>query len=104
MLARLGLSSAEDPTHRNRCMNALLQKLHLADLNPGACTGPDGWISDPNGKKLVSYNPATGEPIASIVQATGSTYDAVVSRAAEAFLSWRSVPAPRRGALVRDLG
>src|SRR5205085_11859442 len=53
---------------------------------------------------LVSHNPATGEPIASIVQATAATYDAVVGLATEAFLSWRSVPAPRRGALVRDLG
>jgi aldehyde dehydrogenase (NAD+) len=85
-------------------MNPLLDKLHLIDLNPGACTGPDGWISDSNGKKLVSYNPATGEAIASIVQATAATYDTAVGRAAEAFLSWRSVPAPRRGALVRDLG
>jgi aldehyde dehydrogenase (NAD+) len=85
-------------------MQSLLEKLHLTDLNPGACTGPDGWIADPNGKKLVSYNPATGEPIAAIVQATAATYDAVVSRAAEAFLAWRGVPAPQRGALVRDLG
>src|SRR4051812_1680688 len=85
-------------------MNPLLEKLHLTDLNPGACTGPDGWISDPNGKKLISYNPATGEPIASIVQATAATYDAVVARAAEAFVTWRSVPAPQRGAFLRDLG
>jgi len=85
-------------------MKSLLDKLHLTDLNPGACTGPDGWISDPNGKKLVSYNPATGEAIASIVQATAATYDTVVNRAAEAFLAWRNVPAPQRGALVRDLG
>ena len=85
-------------------MNPLLQELHLSEINPGACTGPDGWISDPQGKKLVSYNPATGEAIASVVQATASTYDAVVARAAQAFQTWREAPAPRRGALVRDLG
>ena len=54
-------------------MQSLLEKLHLSELNPGASSGLDGWISDPNGKKLVSYNPATGEPIASIVQATAAT-------------------------------
>ena len=45
-------------------MKALLEKLHIDVVNAGACTGPDGWMRDPNGKELVSYNPATGEPIA----------------------------------------
>ena len=85
-------------------MKALLDKLHLKDVNPGACTGPDGWIEDPSGKVLVSYNPATGEPIAKIIQATAATYEAVVSQAAETFHTWQSVPAPKRGQVVRDLG
>ena len=85
-------------------MKALLDKLHLKDVNPGACTGPDGWIEDPSGKELVSYNPATGEPIAKIIQATAATYEAVVSQAAETFHTWQSVPAPKRGQVVRDLG
>ena len=85
-------------------MKALLDKLHLKDVNPGACTGPDGRIEDPSGKELVSYNPATGEPIAKIIQATAATYEAVVSQAAETFHTWQSVPAPKRGQVVRDLG
>jgi aldehyde dehydrogenase (NAD+) len=85
-------------------MNALLEKLNLEAVNAGACTGPDGWISDAAGKKLVSYNPATGEAIASVVQASATTYESVVQQAAAAFESWRTVPAPTRGAVVRDLG
>jgi aldehyde dehydrogenase (NAD+) len=85
-------------------MKALLEKLHLSAVNPGAGTGPDGWITDPKGAALVSVNPATGEPIATVVQATAATYDAVVTKAAEAFKTWRNVPAPKRGQLVRDLG
>jgi aldehyde dehydrogenase (NAD+) len=85
-------------------MKALLEKLHLKDVNPGACTGPDGWIEDPHGKELVSYNPATGAPIATVIQATAATYEAVVSKAAETFKTWRTVPAPKRGQVVRDLG
>jgi aldehyde dehydrogenase (NAD+) len=85
-------------------MKALLDKLHLKYVNPGACTGPDGWIEDPSGKELVSYNPATGEPIAKIIQATAATYEAVVSQAAETFHTWQSVPAPKRGQVVRELG
>ena len=85
-------------------MKSLLDKLQLQDLNPGACTGPDGWISDPDGQPLVSYNPATGEPIASVAQATLNTYDRVVAQAQAAFQTWQHVPAPVRGAVVRDLG
>ena len=85
-------------------MKPLLDKLNLRDANPGGCTGPDGWVADPEGKELVSYNPATGEPIARVVQSTAATYDTVVRAAGEAFRTWRTVPAPKRGQLVHDLG
>jgi aldehyde dehydrogenase (NAD+) len=85
-------------------MKALLDKLEIKAVNPGACTGPDGWISDPNGQELVSYNPSNGEPIASVIQATESVYDKVLESAADAFTHWRQVPAPMRGQVVRDLG
>jgi aldehyde dehydrogenase (NAD+) len=84
-------------------MKALLDKLGIKDINPGACYGPEGWIEDPNGQKLVSYNPTTGEAIASIVQATPETYQKVASFAHETFRTWRNVPAPKRGLVVRDL-
>jgi aldehyde dehydrogenase (NAD+) len=84
-------------------MHALLEKLQIKSVNPGACTGPDGWIEDRLGKELVSYNPSTGEPIASVIQATEATYDAVVQTASEAFETWRIVPAPKRGLVIRDL-
>ena len=45
-------------------MKALLEKLGIEDINPGGCNGPDAWIIDPKGMELVSYNPASGEPIA----------------------------------------
>jgi L-aminoadipate-semialdehyde dehydrogenase len=85
-------------------MKALLETLHLKDVNPGACTGPDGWIDDPAGQELVSYSPSTGEPIGKVIQATGTSYEAVLRRAVKAFETWRIVPAPRRGLVVRDLG
>jgi aldehyde dehydrogenase (NAD+) len=85
-------------------MKALLTRLGIQEVNPGACTGPDGWIADPKGKQLVSYNPTTNNAIASIVQATPETYEKVVSAAHQAFLTWRSAPAPKRGEVVRDLG
>ncbi len=85
-------------------MKALLSKLGIEELNLGACIGAEGWLSEPEGKELVSYNPTSGEPIARVVQATPAIYEQVAAAAQRAFLSWRAVPAPRRGLLVRDLG
>jgi len=83
---------------------ALLETLSLKPLNPGACTGPDGWIAEPDGHKLTSFNPTTGEPIATVMLASPATYDRVAAAAAAAFRTWREVPAPKRGEVVRDLG
>jgi aldehyde dehydrogenase (NAD+) len=85
-------------------MQALLDKLHLTSLNPGACTGPDGWIAEPDAHELTSFNPATGERIAAVTLTGARTYDRVAAAAACAFETWRERPAPKRGELVRDLG
>jgi aldehyde dehydrogenase (NAD+) len=49
-------------------------------------------------------NPATGEIIASVRSTTRGEYEQVMTAAREAFLSWRSVPAPVRGNAVRLIG
>jgi aldehyde dehydrogenase (NAD+) len=85
-------------------MKALLKKLGIEAINPGACGGPDRWIKDPKGKELVSYNPTNDQPIAKVIQATAKSYQELASHAQQAFLSWREVPAPKRGQVVRDLG
>jgi aldehyde dehydrogenase (NAD+) len=54
-----------------------------------------------NGGRLVSLSPIDGHPIGRVT--TGDP-DFAATRAAEAFLQWRKVPAPRRGELVRLLG
>ena len=82
----------------------LLEKLGIQPTNAGACFGADGWIEDASAKKLASINPTTGEPIAEVQLCTNETYDEVVGQAVQCFQSWRSVPAPKRGALIRDLG
>ena len=82
----------------------LLSKLNLSDLNPGACTGPDGWIMDPHGTPLVSVDPTSGNAIASVMQASPATYDKIVKAAQGAFTTWRMTPAPKRGLVIRDLG
>jgi aldehyde dehydrogenase (NAD+) len=89
-------------THSSQ-VSSLLKKLEIKPVNPGACTGPDDWIEDERGTELVSLNPATGQPIATVIQATRTTCSTVVDQAVSAFRAWREVPAPRRGQLIRDL-
>jgi aldehyde dehydrogenase (NAD+) len=82
-------------------VHELLESLGVKSSNPGACTGE--WISTA-GAELTSVNPSTGEPIAKVIQATGDDYETVVVAAQKAFESWRMLPAPQRGEIVRQLG
>ena len=86
-----------NPKHR-----AILERLGLSEVNLGIC-GED-WIHDRDGGPLVSHNPTTNAPLATVIQATPASYDAVVRQAQHAFMTWRLRPAPKRGELVRDLG
>ncbi len=81
----------------------LLRSLHLEEKNSGASTGKHWW-SDAKDHEIISYNPATGEALGSVYRATEKDYEHVVKEAHRAFLSWREVPAPKRGELVRAIG
>ena len=52
---------------------------------------------------VMNTSPVNGEPSCSS-WATGSAVDDSVTRAQAAFLQWRAVPAPARGALVKRVG
>jgi len=79
----------------------MLESLGIQGNNAGASTG--AWI-ETTGAELASVNPTTGEPIAGVRQATVDDYEKVVAASEEAFRSWRMVPAPQRGEVVRQLG
>jgi aldehyde dehydrogenase (NAD+) len=83
-------------------MESVLQALGLKDINNGVSTGLESW--KPAGSRLESYSPVDGELIASVVQANKDDYEKVMVKAQEAFAVWRTVPAPQRGELVRQMG
>lgn len=83
-------------------MESVLQALGLKDINNGVSTGLQSW--KPAGSRLESYSPVDGELIASVVQANKDDYEKVMVKAQEAFAVWRTVPAPQRGELVRQMG
>jgi len=53
---------------------------------------------------LIVHSPITGEEIARVTQTSCEDAAAAITAAQQAFAVWRTVPAPRRGELVRILG
>ncbi len=80
----------------------VLKALKIESVNRGLCTGTT-WI-DTAGDVLTSYSPVDGSAIAGIKQSTRADYDSVVAKAAAAFKVWRTIPAPKRGEVVRQIG
>jgi aldehyde dehydrogenase (NAD+) len=56
------------------------------------------------GTDLHARTPITGEDLFGLTAATGADTGQAIAAAREAFLTWRTTPAPRRGELVRRLG
>ncbi|MCP4314332.1 MAG: aldehyde dehydrogenase family protein [Bacteroidetes bacterium] len=80
----------------------VLSRLGIKDVNPGATTGLT-WL-DTKGDLTESVSPIDGELIAKVTNATAEDLEAVMSKAGEAFSTWKSVPAPVRGEVVRQIG
>ncbi len=53
---------------------------------------------------LTSHSPVDGKAIAGIRQATKNEYEELVLQAGKAFETWKMVPAPKRGEIVRLIG
>lgn len=79
----------------------VLTKLGLKKMNEGTSTGKHFFGSGP---VLDSYSPVNGEMIASVTTTTAEDYERVISAASEAFKTWRTMPAPKRGEIVRQYG
>ena len=81
----------------------LLHRLGIAAMNSGSHSG-EGWSQGAGAALIESRNPATGVLIAIVRGADASDYERVMRSAAATFVSWRAVPAPKRGELVRLIG
>jgi aldehyde dehydrogenase (NAD+) len=79
-----------------------LQQLGIPAQNSGVSTGSN-WI-DSTGIMIDSYSPVDGKKIGTVSSADKQAYEQAVTKAQEAFASWRMVPAPKRGEIVRQVG
>src|SRR5215471_14506050 len=79
---------------------SVLKKLGLTPTNPGAFCGE--WLG--SGKLLESISPNDGRVLARVRTATPAEYEQVIGCAQKAFQTWQTLPAPKRGEVVRQLG
>ncbi len=82
----------------------ILNALKLQKTNSGASTDAHWWSSTQDKGEIVSYNPSTGEAIASVHCCSPADYEKIITMAQKAFLTWRNVPAPKRGEVIRLMG
>ena len=79
-----------------------LEQLGIKEINSGTSTGSK-WLSN-EGDLISSYSPADGQLIGKIHATTESQYEEVVQSASTAFKTWKLMPAPKRGEIVRQIG
>ncbi|MCB1167922.1 MAG: aldehyde dehydrogenase family protein, partial [Leptospiraceae bacterium] len=77
-----------------------LRKLGLKSKNDGTWTGREAIKG--SARSIKSYSPVDGALIGSVSITTRDQYDQVIAKAQEAFTHWRSVPAPKRGEIIRQ--
>jgi aldehyde dehydrogenase (NAD+) len=56
------------------------------------------------GEYISIHSPADGAALGSVQMAGRAEYDHVIGAAAKAFETWRMVPAPKRGEIIRQIG
>ena len=82
-------------------MQEALKELGIQAENQGTSTG-NTWFA--GGALLESYSPVDGQLIAKVKMSTAADYEKVMQSATEAFKTFRVMPAPARGEIVRQFG
>jgi aldehyde dehydrogenase (NAD+) len=75
-----------------------LKDLGIKDINEGTSTGKEFFGS---GEIIESYSPVDGSLIGKVKATSKEDYEKVMTAATEGFKTWRTMPAPLRGEIVR---
>tara|TARA_R110000868_G_scaffold192291_2_gene436687 strand:+ start:4276 stop:5829 length:1554 start_codon:yes stop_codon:yes gene_type:complete len=78
-----------------------LHQLGVKDINNGTSTGTTNFS---DGEILESYSPVDGHLIGKVKTTSQEDYNKVMDVATTAFKTWRTMPAPQRGEIVRQFG
>jgi len=77
-----------------------LDTLGLTKTNAGVFCGE--WLG--SGQPIESISPIDGQVLATVRTATPEELERTLQRAQAAFAKWQTLPAPKRGELIRQLG
>ena len=82
-------------------LNSILDALDIKQQNYGTSTGSK-WT---NSNEIInSFSPVDGKKIGSVSVTTKEEFEQVINTASSAFKTWRLMPAPQRGEIVRQFG
>lgn len=87
-------------TVKNNSKSAALKALGITKVNSGVFDGD--WRG--SGELLQSYSPIDGLLLGVVRTATADDYERAMQRASAAFEKWKTVTAPKRGEVIRQLG
>ncbi len=82
-------------------IESALAQLGLKEINDGTSTGS---VNFANGEIIESYSPVDGQLIGKVKTTTKEDYEKVMEAATSAFKTFRAMPAPQRGEIVRQFG
>lgn len=82
-------------------INEALKTLGVKTVNEGSSTGSNHFS---DGESIESYSPVDGQLIGKVKTTTKDDYEKVMQAATSAFKTWRTMPAPQRGEIVRQFG
>lgn len=80
-----------------------MRENQIKKINAGCCAGGQ-WLASKNKKIIKSFNPSTKKSLSTVTQCSAKECDQIIKAAHHTFLSWRNVPAPKRGELIRQIG
>ncbi|MCL6097662.1 MAG: aldehyde dehydrogenase family protein [Bacteroidetes bacterium] len=80
-----------------------LKVLGIKDENYGASTGTN-WLETKDQGTINVVSPTDGKLIAKVYQCSESDYEKIITTAQNAFKFWRTVSAPKRGEIIRQIG
>ncbi len=82
----------------------ILRQLHLKSNNPGASFASRWWSTTNDHGVIDSINPANRKTIAHVNNCSHTDYNTIIQAASKAFDTWRQMPAPQRGDIIRQIG
>ncbi|MEQ9443636.1 MAG: aldehyde dehydrogenase family protein [Cyclobacteriaceae bacterium] len=85
-------------------MQEVLDTLGIQSLNSSYNTGQQSGSIQESAVPRDIHSPIDGSLIATVQLANESAYEHVIEQAQKAFLTWRMLPAPQRGEIVRQIG